>query len=207
MPEASRLAEALRAVGYRKMRLHPEKRAVELLVRGMKLDLGGIAKGYALDQEMKALRAKGIDRALVSGGGDMVVSNPPPGERGWRIELAPLDSPNAPEVKFLRLANTALATSGDTFQRLEIEGRRYSHVVDPRTGVGLTDHSLVTIIAPDATTADGLSKVASVLGPEKGLKILQEFPNAEARVVRKPGEKIEVKETPGFRRFFEEHAP
>jgi FAD:protein FMN transferase len=203
LPEPERLAEALKAVGYKKVRLNPSDHTVELLVPGMKLDLGGIAKGYALDEALKVLTARGITRALVTGGGDMAMSNPPPGQCGWRIEIAPLDVPNAPPKRFVRLANWALATSGDLFQRLDIDGRRYSHIVDPHTGVGLTDHSLVTVIAPDCTTADALSKVVSVLGPEKGLKRIEQIPGVEAHLVRKPGEQIQAVESSGFRKFYE----
>lgn len=204
LPDSPHLKQALAAVGYKKLRLNSHDRTAELLVPGMKLDLGGIAKGYALDQEIKVLAAQGIEHALVSGGGDLAVSEPPPGQPGWRIEIAPLDVPNAPPRKFVRLKNAALATSGDLFQHLEIDGKRYSHVVDPRTGIGLTDHNLVTIIAPDGMTADALAKVVGVLGAEKGFPIIQKVAQVEARTVRKPADIVELKETPGFEQFYEQ---
>lgn len=203
LPEEWRVKDALRAVGFRKMLLNPKDHAVTLLVPNMKLDLGGIAKGYALDQEIKLLTERGISSALVTGGGDMAMSNPPPGQSGWRIEIAPLDAPNAPPKKFVRLSRAGLATSGDLFQHLEIQGKRYSHVIDPRTGIGLTDHSLVTIIASDCTTADALAKVVGVLGPDKGLKIIEQLSNVEAHTMRMPGDEIETKESPGFNKFCE----
>ena len=92
MPEPARLAEARQAVGYTHVRLHPKNQTVELLVPRMRLDLGGIAKGYAVDEALKVLSRLGIDRALVAGGGDLAVGGPPPGKKGWRIELAPLDA-------------------------------------------------------------------------------------------------------------------
>ena len=131
----------------------------------------------------------------------MAAGAPPPGKPGWEIELPPLDVTNAPPVRFVLLKHAGLATSGDLFQRLEINGKRYSHIVDPRTGIGLTDHSLVTIIARDATTADGLSKVVSVLGAARGFPIVH-AKHAEARVVRKPADKIEEQETAGFRKHY-----
>ena len=133
----------------------------------------------------------------------MAAGEPPPGQRGWRIEVAPLDVTNAPPARFLSLANAGLATSGDLFQRLEIDGRRYSHVVDPRTGLGLTDHSLVTVIAREAMTADGLSKVVSVLGPEKGFARIEETPGAAAFVVRMPDKAIQTGESRRFGRYLE----
>jgi thiamine biosynthesis lipoprotein len=183
--------------------LNPERKTVQLLVPEMRLDFGGIAKGYAIDEALKTLSLRGCTRALVSGGGDMAVSDPPPGKKGWRIELAPLDVTNAPPARFVLLSHAALATSGDLFQRLEIDGRRYSHIVDPRTGIGLTDHSLVTVIAADCMTADSLTKVVSVLGPQKGWEIIESAPGVAARVVRQPGETIETHESARFARYYD----
>lgn len=203
LPEPRRLAEAGAAVGWRKLRLDSRVRTATLLAPDMRLDLGGIAKGYAVDEALKVLRAYGITRALVAGGGDLAASGPPPGKRGWRIEVAPLDVTNAPPARFVSLAHAALATSGDVFQRLEIAAQRYSHIVDPRTGLGLTDHSLVTVIARDCTTADTLATAVSVLGPERGLKLVETTPGAAAHWVRKPGSAIETGESKGFRKFCE----
>ena len=203
LPDRGRLEEARAAVGYRKLRLNSRGRTAQLLVPGMRLDLGGIAKGYALDEAMKVLRSRGVIRALVSGGGDMVAGDPPVGKRAWRIELAPLDATNAPPVRFVALRNAALATSGDLFQRLEIDGQRYSHIVDPRTGLGLTDHSLVTVIAPDGITADSLTKVASILEKGRAMRIIESKFGVAARVVRKPGADVEVFESRRFRRYYD----
>ena len=203
LPDSEWLANARKATGYQHLRLDRRKRTAELLVPDMRLDLGGIAKGYAIDEALKVLRRHGVHRALVSGGGDLAVGEPPPGKKGWRIELAPLDVTNAPPAKFVLLTNRALATSGDLFQRLEIDGKRYSHIVDPRTGIGLTDHSLVSVIARDCITADSLTKVASVLEPARGMRLVEDTGDAVARIVRKPDEQIEVRESRGFRRFYE----
>ncbi|MEW6157870.1 MAG: FAD:protein FMN transferase [Verrucomicrobiota bacterium] len=192
LPEPERLAEATKAVGFQKLHLDPRRQTAELKVPRMRLDLGGIAKGYAIDEALKTLQQHGIRRALVSGGGDMAVSDPPPGQRGWRIEIAPLDVPNAPPKNYVELEHGALATSGDVFQRLEIEGRRYSHIVDPKTGVGLADHSLVTVIARDCMTADSLATAVSVLGPKRGLDLVEKTPGAAAYIVRMPGTEMET---------------
>ncbi len=203
LPDAARLTQALQAVGYEKLRLDSSRHTVQLLVRGMRLDLGAIAKGYAADEALKILRRRGITRALVAGGGDMALGDPPPGKKGWRIEIAPLDATNAPPARFVLLANAGLATSGDLFQRVEIDGRRYSHIVDPRTGIGLTDHSLVTVIAPDGITADSLATAVSVLGPEKGKKLIENTKGAAVQIVRQPGEKIEITESSRFKKYYE----
>jgi FAD:protein FMN transferase len=203
LPDPARLAKARLVVGYTNMLLDPAHGTVKLLVPNMRLDLGGIAKGYAVDQALKVLGRLGITRALVSGGGDMAVSGPPPGKKGWRIELPPLDASNAPPARFVLLSHAGLSTSGDLFQRLEIDGARYSHIVDPRTGMGLTDHSLATVIAPDDFTADGLTKVMSVLKPKDALKFITKTRGAAARIVRKPANKIEVYESSSFGRYYE----
>ena len=200
LPDREKLEEARRAVGHQKLKLDGRARTAELLAPYMRLDLGAIAKGYAVDEAMKVLRQQKIRSALVSGGGDLAVSDAPPGTNGWRIELAPLDVTNAPTTEFVMLKNAALATSGDVFQHVQIDGTRYSHIVDPRTGIGLTDHGLVVVIARDCMTADALSTSVSVLGPEKGIPFA-ELKGACMRVVRKPAEKIEVRESNCFRRF------
>ncbi len=204
LPDPARLAQARQAVGYQHVRLNPERHAVELLVPNMKLDLGGIAKGYAIGEALKTLRKSGVERALVEGGGDVAVSNPPPGKRGWRFELSSLDVTNAPSVRFLSLENVAISTSGDLYQRLEIDGKRYSHIVDPHTGIGLTDHSLVNVIAPESITADSLTKVVSVLRPDRGLRFIEATPGVAARIMRDPDGKIETFETDRFARYYEQ---
>lgn len=200
LPDPVKLTEALRAVGYEKLRLDPKGRTAELLVPYMRLDLGSLAKPYAVDEALRVLREHGIRSALVAGSGDMAVSGPPPGTRGWRIELAPLDAPGAPATEFVLLRNEALATSGDLFQHVEINGVRYSHIVDPRTGMGLTDHSLVVVIAKDCQTANSVSTSAGLIGPERALKYAA-AKGACVRIVRKPAERVEVRESAGFKKF------
>jgi thiamine biosynthesis lipoprotein len=189
LPAADRLEEARRAVGYRLIRLDPQAQTVELLQANMRLDLGGIAVGYAAQEALAVLRNLGIRRALVDGSGDIVLGDPPPDREGWRIALEPLDG--RPQ-RFLILSQCAISTSGDAFQFVEIGGRRYSHIVDPRTGLGLTDQSNVTVIAPDGASADALATAVSVLGPEKGLKLIEETPGTAAFIIRNREGKVET---------------
>jgi thiamine biosynthesis lipoprotein ApbE len=104
-----------------------------------------------------------------------------------------------------RLSGAAIATSGDLLQRLDIGGQRYSHILDPHIGVGMTDHSLVSVIAPDCITADSLTKVVSVLSPEKGIKFIEDTPRVAAWVIRQPSDKIEAYESRQFRKFYDEN--
>ena len=200
LPDPGKLEEARRAVGHDKLVLNSQRRTAHLKVPYMRLDLGAIAKSYAVDEALKVLRAQGIRSALVAGAGDMAVSSAPPGTNGWRIEIAPLDATNAPPSTFVLLRDSALATSGDVFQHVEIDGVRYSHIVDPRTGYGLTDHSLVVAMAGDCTTANTVATSVSVMGPERGLAFARSK-RACVRIVRKPSHHIEVRESDCFSRF------
>jgi thiamine biosynthesis lipoprotein len=199
LPETQKLAPALSAVGWNSVQLvKPD--GVRLLKPGMRLDAGGIAKGYALDEATRILRLHGIRSSLVAGAGDLVATEPPPGQRGWKVEVAPIDVTNAPPSRFVWLRNVSLCTSGDLFQHVEIGGIRYSHIVNPSTGLGITDHSLVTVIGPDGITTDALSTALSVAGPTRASAIARRF-GAEYLVVRKPGEKLELGESVGFKRY------
>lgn len=168
LPDREQIHDYLERTGYQKIKLDHEKQTIQLLASKMRLDLGGIAKGYACEQALKVLAEHGIERALVDGGGDLAVSDPPPGKEGWAVHRHPYDDKNAPA---LLLCNEAAATSGDATQFVEIDGVRYSHIVDPKTGLGLTNRVQVTVIAPDGSTADALASAISVLGPDKGIKL------------------------------------
>jgi thiamine biosynthesis lipoprotein len=185
LPLPDRLDSARKLVGYRYVRLIQKQRSVELEKSGMRLDFGGIAKGYAGDMALKVLNKSGIKSALIDFGGDVILGDPPPRRKGWRIAIAALEAGGKPS-RFLTLANAAIATSGDTWQFVKIDGRRYSHIVDPRTGLGLTDHSSVTVIAPTGMAADSLASAVSVLGPDKGLKLIEDTADTSVLIIRKP---------------------
>jgi len=175
LPPRAELDSAARRVGSDKVHLDSVARTVRLDAPGMRIDLGGIAKGYILDRALDALRAQGVTRALLEAGGDIVLGDAPPGRRGWRIAL--------PEGDTI-LANHAVSTSGDTEQFVIIGGVRYSHVIDPRTGMGLTSRREATVVAPDGVTADGLATALTVLDDERGARLLRSFPQAAARLRR-----------------------
>lgn len=205
LPDSAVLAETMKAVGYKNIQLDPKHQSAKLLVPNMRLDLGAIAKGYAVDEAIAVLRKHGIASALVVGGGNMSMSDSPPGKTGWRIAIPTLNSPDETKEKtrYVLLSRRALSTSGDFFQFLEIGGKRYSHVVNPRTGIGLTDHRQVVVIASDGITADGLSTSVGVLGPKAGMEMITSTPGAEVLITQKPGDKVETFESPGFANFYE----
>jgi thiamine biosynthesis lipoprotein len=196
LPDEKELAAAKALVDYRLVTLDPVGRTVRLAKPGMMLDLGGIAKGYAAEAAQKALKQHGITRALVVAGGDIALSGPPPGKDGWSVGIARV--PGEPgEGPTLILHDCGVSTSGDAEQFVEIGGKRYSHIVNPRTGLGLTDSWQVTVIAPDATTSDGMTKVLCVLGPDRGLKAIAGLA-ISARLVRMSGGKLEEHRSPVF---------
>lgn len=156
----------------------PPRYALRVLKEDVRLDLGGIAKGYAIDEGIRLLGELGIRSALIDAGGDIRVSAPPPEAEGWMIGGLSLEK-EGKAAYYLPLAGAAMATSGDMFQYLEIGTVRYSHIIDPRTGEPLTTRSTVTVLAPDAATADALASGISVLGPEEGVKLAGSIPGVE----------------------------
>ena len=191
-------------MGFENVALEESGQTVQLQATGMRLDLGGIAKGYAADEALSVLQDHGITRALVDAGGAVVAGDPPPGESAWRIAIAmptvEMPTTTIPTVsgrneqaadaksRYVFLANAAVAQSGDTWQSVEIDGRRYSHIVDPRTGIGLTNQLAVTVIAPDGISADSLASALSVLEAERGLQLIEELEKTEALLVPRPEE-------------------
>jgi thiamine biosynthesis lipoprotein len=199
LPDPKELAQARELVGYDKVRLDAKNKTVQLLKPGMRLDLGGIGKGYAADAALATLKEQGIDQALVAASGDIAVSGPPPETDGWTIGIAPLLDPDAQPKRSLILHDAAVSTSGDSEQYLEIDGKRYSHIVDPRTGIGLVGRMSVTVVAPKGLIADPLTKVVSVLGPKRGLVIIDATEGVAALVVRKTDSGIEMLESKAFK--------
>jgi thiamine biosynthesis lipoprotein len=161
LPSPERLAAARAAVGYRYLQLDAKGQRAKLAQPNMQLDLGGIAAGYAVDQALAVLKRHGIESAMVDASGDIGVSAAPPGKQGWEIGIASLNKPDGPPSRTVLLVNRAITTSGDAFQFVEIDGTRYSHIVDPRTGLGVTRRSSATVVADDCTTASPRQSVSS----------------------------------------------
>ena len=151
------------------MGLSQDDRSGTLKTPGMVLDLGGIAKGYAADRMVETLKGKGLSRCLIDAGGDLVLGDPPRGTRGWRVEIGGLRHQDLP---VLHLSNLAVATSGDLEQFVVIEGKRYSHLIDPGTGLGLTTQCQVTVLAPTGIQADSFASVFPVMGLSKAQEYL-----------------------------------
>lgn len=181
-PGKAPLDSARALVGWHRIALDTAQRLVRL-DRGMRLDFGGIAKGYILDQARAALKAGGVDAMLIEAGGDIVVGAAPPGAHGWKIE-----APGASAAFTARLqavTHAAVSTSGPTVQFVEIDGIRYSHVVDPRTGMALTNGVLIYVRAKDPTLADAIATALTVTGT---FDLIRLFHSVVADVVAVPPE-------------------
>jgi thiamine biosynthesis lipoprotein len=173
LPDPGEIDAALRASGYRLLRLDEGARAIRIERQGVRLDVGGIAKGYAADRALDVLRDSGLTRAMVVAGGDVAVADPPPDACGWRITIAPLTPGEAPGA--IVVSHAGVSTSGDAEQFMEVDGVRYSHILDTRTGKPLTGHRAVTVVAPDATTSDMLATALSVLGAPDGFRLADAY--------------------------------
>ncbi|NDH04874.1 FAD:protein FMN transferase [bacterium] len=198
MPDKDELEAALKLVDYKSMVLDPDKRTVWLKKSGMMLDLGGIAKGYAADESLKVIKKMGISTALVAMGGDIALGDPPPDSKGWKVGIAPVLEEGDAADRYMLLANCAVSTSGDTEQYVELGGKRYSHLLNPKTGIGLTERISVTIVAPHGIDSDSLTKVVSVMGAAKGMDFITRLKDVSCRVVTRKNNGLEVVKSENF---------
>jgi FAD:protein FMN transferase len=182
LPSPEELAVARAKTGHRLLVLDPQRRTATIAASGMRLDAGGIAKGYAADEALATLRRAGVTRALVAVGGDLALGDRPPGANGWQVVLAGLGAGEAAPGSPLTLHGAGVSTSGDAEQWVEIDGHRYSHIVDPATGLGLTGRRSVSVVAADAMTSDMLATAVSVLEIEGGIALVDGTDGAAALV-------------------------
>jgi thiamine biosynthesis lipoprotein len=174
LPSERLIEQAKERVGNHLWELDECSKSVRLLKANMKFDLGAIAKGYAVDKAFEIIQRHGIESQLVDAGGDFRVGAPPPGMEGWRI---------AKDNEMVLLKNAAMATSGGRFQFVKIGGVRYAHIVDPKTGLGMTGLQTVHVTAPTAIEADALATTVFLLGKEKGKKIVEKMPKVVIEIV------------------------
>lgn len=179
LPEPGALSQARTLIDWRAVRIDAGDATVRFARPGIQLDFGGIAKGYAAQRGRDVLAERGLRSSLVALAGDIAVGSPPPGEAGWRIAIVgEQGTPTGSQP--VVLADTCISTSGDTAQFIEIDGRRYSHIIDPRTGLGTPGGISATVIHPDGATADALPTALCILGPDRAESILAAFPAAAA---------------------------
>lgn len=199
LPDATALQAAAARTGLGKLHLDARARTALLDIPGMALDLGAIGKGYAASEAVATLTRIGTRRALVAISGDLAFSDAPPGRRGWRVGVHALDQTVTDIPQTIELTHAAVSTSGSSEQSVEIGGRRYSHVIDPRSAMGLTDDVTVTVVAPHGVDADGLDTAIGLVGPARGLPLLDRYPGSAALIVTRQGASTTVAASPRFR--------
>jgi thiamine biosynthesis lipoprotein len=200
LPDPAALDAAARRTGFRKLHLDTLNRTVRLDIPDMALDVGAIGKGYAASEAIAVLTEFGVRSALVAISGDLAFSEAPPGQRGWRIGVdvpdgrgePPSISADGPQSAspavvppVLELTNAAVSTSGASEQHVDAGGRRYSHIIDPSSRMGLADDIRVTVVARHGLYADGLDTAISVLGVERGLALVEQHEEAAAIVFQR----------------------
>jgi len=184
-PDSSDLAKAKALVDYRNLELDPVHHSVFLKHSGMKLDLGAIGKGYAADKMLALLQSRGLRLAMVVAGGEVAIGAPPPGEAGWKVAIDTADTQAGGVPCTLVLHDAAISTSGDSKQFVEINGKRYSHVIDPHTGVALEGMASTTVFARDASITDALGTALSVLPVAEGIRLAESLPGVAVYMVRR----------------------
>ena len=181
LPDPEKLRTARASVGWRHFTVDPKARTITLHRENMAFDLGGIAKGYAADLMLETLAEAGISQALITAGGDIRLGDAPPGREGWKVAVKTFDLSGNDEI--LTLSNAAVSTSGDLHQSVEIDGVKYSHILDPATGLGLTRRIAASVIADNAKLSDALATAACVLGPD-GCEALRKMPGVREVKIR-----------------------
>ncbi len=195
LPAAEEVRAALTHVDYRRVTVELDNGRVDLPL-GMRIGLGGIAKGYGVDRAMSVLLEKGVQHAIVNAGGDLKVLGKKRGKL-WEIAIRhPRDRERA--IALLKVSNTCVVTSGDYERFFEVDGKRYHHIIDPRTGYPATGCMSATVVAPDAAFADALATALCVLGSERALALVSGLPRVEALVVDMEGR---VQASEGLRGF------
>lgn len=191
LPPPEYIAAAKLASGYKNLKLDSKNRTATLLKQDMALDLGGIAKGFAAEEALKVLKKHGLPRAMVAASGDLAIGDAPPERSGWNIGVDSIDAVEGKHTKIVSVKNCGLSTSGDTEQYAEIEGQRYSHIVDPKTGLGLLERIGVTVIARNSIDSDSFGTAVSVMGAERGLEFIEKKTDTAALIVRLHDGKME----------------
>lgn len=174
LPTDAVLAAAKTSTGHQHLVCDSSSKSLIMKQEGMRLDLGGIAKGQAADAMLAVLIKYDIPSTSITAGGDVRLGNPPPGDKGWQVGVRTFDKNK--ETATLTLANCAVSTSGDLQQSIVINGIHYAHIIDPATGLGLTKPVAATVIAPTATQSDALATACCVLTPDAAKKLISRIP-------------------------------
>ena len=202
-PTKEMVQTARKLIGFDKVIIDTINKTVSLLKTGMQLDLGGIAQGYIAQKVLDFLSGRQINNALVNVSGDIVMSGAPPNTSGWTIGVNVPETKDELLPKTILLQNKAITTSGDAYQFMEHNGKKYSHIINPKTGYGITSQKNVTVIANDGTLADWLTKACSILPINKAKKLAKKL-GAEVLITQFKNGKIIYHATKGFSLYWKQ---
>jgi FAD:protein FMN transferase len=200
LPSSIELKTKLAAIGIKYLVVDTTKHCAKLLKKGASIDLGGIGKGYAAQKVYEFFAKNNIKKVLVNAAGNMAIGDAPIGKKGWEIEIERPTTNSFLNPKMVNLSNIAISTSGDAFQFVEINGKRYAHIINPKTGLGLSYQRQVTIICENATKADWLSTACYIL-PIKRALILAKKEKAEILIFNNNNNKITEIKSAGFNKY------
>ncbi|MES2796078.1 MAG: FAD:protein FMN transferase [Bacteroidota bacterium] len=202
LPNDKIINRALVTSGMKYLALDTLAKKVKLLKKGASIDLGGIGKGYAAQKVFDFLQKNNFRRIIVDAAGNMAIGEPPTDNESWKIAIDTPERNYLINNKMLMLNNLAISTSGDANQFVEIYGKRYSHILNPKTGLGLQYQRQVTVVCTNAAKADWLSTALTVLPIKKGL-ILAKKEKAEVLIFEKKGNSFKEILSDGFAKFYQ----
>lgn len=201
-PSPTEVIKAKQSTGFGNLVINENAKTISSTKRGIRFDFGGIVPGYAGQKVIDFLKSKNITIALADASGDIVMSDAPPGKSGWAVGINMPESEDDLWDRNLELKNCAVSTSGDIYRYTIHNGKKYSHIIDPRTGYGVTSERNVTVIAKDGAVADWLATACSILSIEEALALAKKE-NAALFIATLKGDKVVTYKTENFDRFFQ----
>jgi thiamine biosynthesis lipoprotein len=205
-PSEAEVKAAKDITGFENVIINESAKTISFKKQAIRFDFGGIVPGYAAQRVIDLLKSKNINIALVDASGDIVVSDAPPEKDGWTIAINLPESENKVWSSNLELKNYAVSTSGDVYRFIIHDGKKYSHIIDPGTGYGVTSQRNVTVINKHGANADWLATACSILPIKKALKLIKKE-HAAIFMATLEGENIITYSSKKFERFFQKKQP
>lgn len=178
-----------------------EPNQVQFTRSKIEFDFGGIAKGYAAERVLHSLSTHGIQRAMINAGGDVTVGDPPPGKYHWEIVVPWIGERGISDVQRFKIQNVTIATSGSIHRSILIDGERYSHIIDPRTGIGSTKQIQATVISSKGMLADAYATILTILNPSEGIRMIESLPDLEAFIYYKKEDGVHMVTSSGLQSY------
>ncbi len=182
LPSAKKAKQMVRLINYRNIVLDKERGTVFLTQKGMRIGFGGIGKGYAAESAKTVMKQKGVESGIVNASGDLTAWGTQPDGKNWTVGIVHPDDKTLP-FSYLNISDTAVATSGNYEKFVIINGKKYSHTIDPRTGMPVSGIKSVTIISPNAEISDAMATPVMVMGVNHGLNLINQLKEVECIII------------------------